>query len=70
MKPMKELYIADKLFCLMKDLTRARLDLKLIISSATLDAEKFSNYFDDAYIIKIPGRRYPEDIYYTKARLC
>ena len=57
----------DILFGLMKDLTRARPDLKLIISSATLDAEKFSNYFDDAFIIKIPGRRYPVDIYYTKA---
>lgn len=57
----------DILFGLMKDLIRARPDLKLIISSATLDAEKFANYFDDAFIIKIPGRRYPVDIYYTKA---
>ncbi len=57
----------DILFGLMKDLTRARPDLKLIISSATLDAEKFAGYFDDAFIIKIPGRRYPVDIYYTKA---
>ncbi|MCI52252.1 pre-mRNA-splicing factor ATP-dependent RNA helicase DHX16-like, partial [Trifolium medium] len=35
----------------------ARPDLKLLISSATLDAEKFSNYFDLAPIFKIPGRR-------------
>lgn len=57
----------DILFGLMKDLARSRPDLKLIISSATLDAEKFANYFDDAYIIRIPGRRYAVDIYYTKA---
>jgi len=52
---------------LVKDLTRARPDLKLIISSATLDAEKFSEYFDDAKIINVPGRRYPVDIFYTKS---
>ena len=33
----------------------------------TLDAEKFSSYFDDAPIFRIPGRRYPVDILYTKA---
>lgn len=57
----------DILFGLVKDLSRARPDLKLIISSATLDAEKFSSYFDDAKIVNIPGRRYLVDIYYTKA---
>jgi len=57
----------DILFGLVKDVARSRPDLKLLISSATLDAEKFANYFDDAKIFKIPGRRYPVDIYYTKA---
>eukprot|EP01097_Dermamoeba_algensis_P008829 TRINITY_DN6040_c0_g1_i1.p1 TRINITY_DN6040_c0_g1~~TRINITY_DN6040_c0_g1_i1.p1 ORF type:complete len:886 (-),score=229.89 TRINITY_DN6040_c0_g1_i1:247-2613(-) len=57
----------DILFGLVKDIARFRPDLKLLISSATLDAEKFSKYFDDAPIFKIPGRRYPVDILYTKA---
>ena len=57
----------DILFGLVKDVARSRPDLKLLISSATLDAEKFSAYFDNAKIFKIPGRRYPVDIYYTKA---
>jgi pre-mRNA-splicing factor ATP-dependent RNA helicase DHX16 len=57
----------DVLFGLLKDLARAKPDMKLIISSATMDAQKFSEYFDDAVIINIPGRRYPVDIYYTKA---
>ena len=57
----------DILFGLVKDLARARPDLKLIISSATLNAKKFSAYFDDAMIFRIPGRRYPVEIYYTKA---
>lgn len=36
----------DILFGLLKDVCRFRTDLKLIISSATLEAEKFSSYFD------------------------
>lgn len=57
----------DVLFGLVKDIARFRPDLKLLISSATLDAEKFSEYFDFAPIFRIPGRRYPVDILYTKA---
>ncbi|XP_048777576.1 pre-mRNA-splicing factor ATP-dependent RNA helicase DHX16-like [Ostrea edulis] len=57
----------DVLFGLVKDISRFRPDLKLLISSATLDAEKFSEFFDDAPIFRIPGRRFPVDIYYTKA---
>lgn len=57
----------DVLFGLVKDIARFRPDLKLLISSATLDAEKFSEYFDDAPIFRIPGRRYPVEIFYTKA---
>eukprot|EP00894_Picocystis_sp_ML_P000616 jgi/Pico_ML_1/51133/g2216.t1 len=57
----------DVLFGLVKDIARYRPDLKLLISSATLDAEKFSEYFDNAPIFRIPGRRYPVDIMYTKA---
>lgn len=55
----------DILFGLVKDLSRFRSDLKVIISSATLDALKFSQFFDDAPLYEIPGRRFPVDIYYT-----
>ncbi|SCV42901.1 probable pre-mRNA splicing protein PRP2 [Fusarium fujikuroi] len=57
----------DILLALLKDLSRARPDLKLLISSATMNAERFAQYFDDAPIFNIPGRRYPVDIYYTPA---
>ena len=57
----------DILFGLLKDIARFRPDLKLLVSSATLDAAKFSEYFDDAPVFNIPGRRYPVDIMYTKA---
>ena len=57
----------DILFGLLKDIARFRPDFKLLVSSATLDAAKFSEYFDDAPVFNIPGRRYPVDIMYTKA---
>ncbi|KAI3839551.1 hypothetical protein MKX03_028571 [Papaver bracteatum] len=55
----------DILFGLVKDISRFRSDLKLLISSATLDAE--NDYFDSAPIFNIPGRRFPVDIHFTKA---
>ncbi|KAK6359778.1 Cyclin-dependent kinase catalytic subunit [Orbilia brochopaga] len=55
----------DILFGLVKDIARFRPELKLLISSATMDAQKFAAYFDDAPIFNIPGRRYPVDIHYT-----
>ena len=58
----------DVLFGLVKDVSRFREDdFRLVISSATLDAEKFSQYFDNAAIFMIPGRMFPVDIFYTKA---
>lgn len=57
----------DILFGLVKDIARFRPDLKLLISSATLDAEKFSQFFDDAPIFRIPGRRFPVSIFYLSA---
>ncbi|XP_072405879.1 pre-mRNA-splicing factor ATP-dependent RNA helicase DHX16 [Chiloscyllium punctatum] len=57
----------DILFGLIKDISRFRPDLKVLIASATLDTEKFSTFFDEAPIFRIPGRRFPVDIYYTKA---
>lgn len=55
----------DILLALVKDLARERPEMKLLISSATMNAAKFANYFDDAPIFNIPGRRYPVDIHYT-----
>ncbi|RLM97978.1 hypothetical protein C2845_PM06G22900 [Panicum miliaceum] len=57
----------DILLGLVKDVALFRPDLKLLISSATLNAEKFSDFFDMAPVFKIPGRRYNVDIHYTVA---
>lgn len=51
---------------LLKDIIKERLDLRIIVASATINADKFANYFDGAPIFKIPGRRFPVDICYTK----
>ncbi|RDL37632.1 putative pre-mRNA splicing protein PRP2 [Venustampulla echinocandica] len=55
----------DILLALIKDLARERPEMKLLISSATMNAAKFAEYFDGAPIFNIPGRRYPVDIHYT-----
>ncbi len=47
---------------------RKRQDFKLVVTSATLDAEKFSSYFFDCPIFTIPGRTFPVEVLYTKAR--
>uniref|UniRef100_A0A8C5A108 RNA helicase n=1 Tax=Gadus morhua TaxID=8049 RepID=A0A8C5A108_GADMO len=57
----------DILFGLIKDIARFRSDLKVLVASATLDTERFSCFFDDAPVFRIPGRRFPVDIFYTKA---
>jgi ATP-dependent RNA helicase DHX8/PRP22 len=56
----------DVLFGLLKDLCRRRPDLKIVVTSATLDAEKFSTYFFQCPIFTIPGRTFPVEILYTK----
>ncbi len=42
-----------------------RPDLKIIVTSATIDIEKFSQAFDDAPVIEVSGRVYPVDIIYA-----
>lgn len=44
-----------------------RPDLKLIVTSATLDADKFSAYFFGCPIFTIPGRTYPVEILYSRS---
>ncbi|XP_058713271.1 pre-mRNA-splicing factor ATP-dependent RNA helicase DHX16, partial [Poecile atricapillus] len=57
----------DVLFGLIKDIARFRPRLKVLVASATLDTERFSAFFEHAPVFRIPGRRFPVDIYYTKA---
>jgi ATP-dependent helicase HrpA len=54
----------DFLLGIMKKILPLRRDLRLIISSATIDTEFFSNAFDNAPVINVSGRGYPVDIIY------
>ncbi|XP_036005376.1 ATP-dependent DNA/RNA helicase DHX36 isoform X2 [Fundulus heteroclitus] len=50
---------SDVLLVIVKELLNLRDDLKVILMSATLNAEKFSNYFDKCPMIHIPGLTFP-----------
>ncbi|KAG4995766.1 hypothetical protein JHK85_027205 [Glycine max] len=48
----------DVLFGLLKE--------KLVVMSATLEAENFQGYFSRAPLMKVPGRLHPVEIFYTQ----
>ncbi|TVQ38656.1 MAG: ATP-dependent RNA helicase HrpA [Wenzhouxiangella sp.] len=54
----------DFLLGYLKQLRQRRPDLKIVITSATIDTERFSSHFDDAPVIQVEGRGYPVDIRY------
>nr|WP_257903660.1 ATP-dependent RNA helicase HrpA [Pseudoalteromonas sp. CR1] len=49
----------------LKNLLPKRPDLKIIITSATIDPERFSKHFNDAPIIEVSGRTFPVDVRYN-----
>lgn len=55
----------DILMALLKEISQRRKDFKIIIMSATLDAQKFQKYFFDAPLLAVPGRTYPVQLFYT-----
>lgn len=54
----------DFLLGYLRRLLPKRPDLKLVITSATIDVERFSKHFDNAPIVSVEGRSYPVDIVY------
>ncbi|CAN5470450.1 hypothetical protein BH10ACT3_BH10ACT3_09100 [soil metagenome] len=54
----------DFLLGYLRQLLPRRQDLKLIITSATIDTARFSEHFDDAPIIEVEGRTFPVDLRY------
>jgi ATP-dependent helicase HrpA len=59
----------DFLMGYLKWLLPRRPDLKLVITSATIDPERFSRHFDDAPIINVSGRSYPVEVRYRPVEL-
>jgi len=57
----------DVLFGILKKVAAKRRDIKIIITSATMNSEKFSQFFGGVPIFNIPGRTFPVETYFTKA---
>ncbi|CAI1947862.1 hypothetical protein SEUBUCD646_0E00940 [Saccharomyces eubayanus] len=56
----------DVLFALLKKAVVKRPELKVIVTSATLNSAKFSEYFLNCPIIKIPGKTFPVEVLYSQ----
>eukprot|EP01018_Ginkgo_biloba_P028657 Gb_13411 [translate_table: standard] len=56
----------DVLFGILKQIVARRRDFKLIVTSATLNAQKFSNFFGSVPVFNIPGRTFPVNILFSK----
>ncbi|WFD35383.1 RNA helicase [Malassezia cuniculi] len=56
----------DVLMGLIKKVLSRRRDLKLIVTSATMNADRFCQFFGDAPVFTIPGRTFPVDILFSK----
>jgi ATP-dependent helicase HrpA len=54
----------DFVLGILKTLIKKRKDLKIIITSATIDTQKFSKAFDEAPVIEVSGRMYPVEVRY------
>ncbi len=59
----------DFILGILKNLLKKRKDLKLIITSATIDTEKFSKAFANAPVIEVSGRMFPVELRYFQADL-
>ncbi|XP_034402258.1 ATP-dependent RNA helicase DHX29 [Cyclopterus lumpus] len=57
---------SDFLLTILKDVVMRRSDLQLILMSATVDCDKFSNYFNRCPVISIPGRTFPVEVFHLE----
>ncbi|KAI2640033.1 helicase associated domain-containing protein [Xylaria nigripes] len=60
---------SDFLLIVLKKLMEKRKDLKVILMSATVDAERFSNYLGRAPVLNVPGRTFPVQVKYLEDAL-
>ena len=57
----------DVLFGILRKVAQKRRDIKLIITSATMNAERFSDFFGKVPVFTIPGRTFPVQQYFSKS---
>jgi pre-mRNA-splicing factor ATP-dependent RNA helicase DHX15/PRP43 len=55
----------DVLMGLLKEVMIKRKDIKIVVMSATLDAERFQKYFENAPLVKVPGRTFHVEEFFT-----
>ncbi|KAI1432709.1 helicase associated domain-containing protein [Xylaria sp. CBS 124048] len=60
---------SDFLLIVLKKLLEKRKDLKVVLMSATVDAERFSNYLGRAPVLNVPGRTFPVQVRYLEDAL-
>ena len=56
----------DVLFGILREVVARRRDFRLIVTSATLDSQKFADFFGSCPVFKIPGRTFPVDVLFSK----
>ncbi|KAI9253572.1 P-loop containing nucleoside triphosphate hydrolase protein [Sporodiniella umbellata] len=57
---------SDFLLIMLRQLCQLRPDLKIILMSATVEAQRFSAYFDHCPVIAVPGRTYPVQVHFLE----
>lgn len=57
---------SDFLLIVLKRLLETRRDLRVVLMSATVDAERFSNYLGGAPVLNVPGRTFPVEVRYLE----
>ncbi|CAH0755147.1 unnamed protein product [Diatraea saccharalis] len=57
---------SDFLLLILRDLVKVRKDLTVILMSATLNAELFSDYFNNIPVLEIPGRTFPVEQFFLE----
>ncbi|KAJ2546695.1 hypothetical protein EV175_005503, partial [Coemansia sp. RSA 1933] len=57
----------DVLLGLLKQIVATRRDIKLIVTSATMNSQRFADFFGNAPVFTIPGRTFPVDVMFSKS---
>ncbi|XP_052464475.1 ATP-dependent RNA helicase DHX29 [Carassius gibelio] len=57
---------SDFLLTILKEVVHKRSDLRLILMSATVDSQKFANYFSRCPVVTIPGRAFPVEVFHLE----
>lgn len=58
----------DLLLCLIKKIQKKRPELKVIVSSATMEVDLLANFFPDSKILTVRGRNYDVDVLFELCR--